>query len=584
MRFRIATLFTLIFALIFPTTLFAANPKAGATCSKAGLTQTYAGKKFTCIKSGKKLVWDKGTTIKVIPTPTPVSSSSTPTKFDEENIKVGDQCTSEYRGKTIINSKGAFVCKHDDISAYRWFVGEIQTTKETSTPTPVPLKIDWNQITSTDSGYKALFKSWNEFEINIPDEWKDMQDAYKQFSGGSGIFHLDKYFLGSERPKTELKINSISVETCKIPEVQNTTNNRGFPSEFESGRRKFIEERKFPGPKMKIQVVPIYAVDTAVPKNSPRDDYGRYLDFVTNWAEYSSDVPTSIQVQFPPKYLEFKGKVSSYPIYHENNDTNSDHQRFNRDVIAQVDSSIDFTGVDLVYIVAPAGTELLNLQQGVLGQMQTAEGTVKVGIVQYSYTLTNLNSIPKFNNFLVPYWWIHETYHGTFGLDDHYGDSTRGTIGLGGWSLMSGWGGDLSAWEKWLLGFYSDSQINCLAKDSTSITWLAPSSVRTSEKKMSIIYLSKHKAIIIESIRAAGLYYKIPKASQGVLVYEVDLEKVGHAQGLSLVLPTNRNPNIGAVPYGEATLRVGESVISNGQKITVLESGNFGDVVKVEKA
>ena len=91
-------------------------------------------------------------------------------------------------------------------------------------------------------------------------------------------------------------------------------------------------------------------------------------------------------------------------------------------------------------------------------------------------------------------------------------------------------------------------------------------------------------AIIIESIRAAGLYYKIPKASQGVLVYEVDLEKVGHAQGLSLVLPTNRNPNIGAVPYGEATLRVGESVISNGQKITVLESGNFGDVVKVEKA
>ena len=89
---------------------------------------------------------------------------------------------------------------------------------------------------------------------------------------------------------------------------------------------------------------------------------------------------------------------------------------------------------------------------------------------------------PKFNNFLVPYWWIHETYHGTFGLDDHYGDSTRGTIGLGGWSLMSGWGGDLSAWEKWLLGFYSDSQINCLAKDSTSISAPTPKVVEAAKR------------------------------------------------------------------------------------------------------
>jgi len=33
---------------------------AGATCSKVGLTQVVSGKKFTCIKSGKKTVWDKG--------------------------------------------------------------------------------------------------------------------------------------------------------------------------------------------------------------------------------------------------------------------------------------------------------------------------------------------------------------------------------------------------------------------------------------------------------------------------------------------------------------------------------------------
>jgi hypothetical protein len=40
--------------------------KAGAKCTKVGVTASVGGKKFTCIKSGKKLVWNKGTTIKKV--------------------------------------------------------------------------------------------------------------------------------------------------------------------------------------------------------------------------------------------------------------------------------------------------------------------------------------------------------------------------------------------------------------------------------------------------------------------------------------------------------------------------------------
>jgi hypothetical protein len=40
--------------------------KAGGKCSKAGATSTYAGKKFICIKSGGKLVWNKGVTVKKV--------------------------------------------------------------------------------------------------------------------------------------------------------------------------------------------------------------------------------------------------------------------------------------------------------------------------------------------------------------------------------------------------------------------------------------------------------------------------------------------------------------------------------------
>ena len=51
------------------TPTMAATPKAGAKCSKLGTTTIAAGKKFTCIKTGSKTVWNKGVTIKK-PAPT----------------------------------------------------------------------------------------------------------------------------------------------------------------------------------------------------------------------------------------------------------------------------------------------------------------------------------------------------------------------------------------------------------------------------------------------------------------------------------------------------------------------------------
>ena len=61
---KIAILF-LTFSLLGVSPALAVT-KAGAKCSKAGATATSAGKKFTCIKSSGKLVWNKGVTIKKV--------------------------------------------------------------------------------------------------------------------------------------------------------------------------------------------------------------------------------------------------------------------------------------------------------------------------------------------------------------------------------------------------------------------------------------------------------------------------------------------------------------------------------------
>jgi hypothetical protein len=61
--------------LLIPAT---AAAKAGAKCTKAGITEVVKDKSYTCVKSGKKLVWNKGVVIK-----TPTST----TALDSVNYK-----------------------------------------------------------------------------------------------------------------------------------------------------------------------------------------------------------------------------------------------------------------------------------------------------------------------------------------------------------------------------------------------------------------------------------------------------------------------------------------------------------------
>jgi len=62
---------TLIATLLVPMQANAATAKAGSKCTKLKATQIGGAKKFTCIKSGTKLVWDKGVAVPKASTPKP---------------------------------------------------------------------------------------------------------------------------------------------------------------------------------------------------------------------------------------------------------------------------------------------------------------------------------------------------------------------------------------------------------------------------------------------------------------------------------------------------------------------------------
>ena len=73
---KVALSILLITSLLVPVSAQAATAKAGASCPKAKATQTVGTKKFTCIKSGKKLVWDKGVTVPKAATPKPTATTA----------------------------------------------------------------------------------------------------------------------------------------------------------------------------------------------------------------------------------------------------------------------------------------------------------------------------------------------------------------------------------------------------------------------------------------------------------------------------------------------------------------------------
>ena len=95
---------TLILSLAGTSFIAHAAVKAGSSCSKAGMSSVSGGKKFTCVKSGKKLVWDKGV---LVPVTKPAPSASA--KPVVVQAKEGDSC--EKMGVQAKDSTGLLECR-----------------------------------------------------------------------------------------------------------------------------------------------------------------------------------------------------------------------------------------------------------------------------------------------------------------------------------------------------------------------------------------------------------------------------------------------------------------------------------------
>lgn len=450
---------------------------------------------------------------------------------------------------------------------YRWAVKKSPVVKPTPTPAPVPNPTP----TPVESVSSKYFKTPCDIDPLTPQEWKEFESWFKNQQACSGPLRVPVDFLKTE-PTVSQSESLVNIEECKIKNNKQKQNTLAFPT---ADQKSYWDKTKHPGPNSVFQVIPIYTKDAPRNGKSPLDDYSKYFDFVSEWVKGSSDNGSSVKFNVPKEYLEFDKNISEYNLIHER--THENALRFNKDLVSAVDKYIDFSSADFVIIVLPAGSPGGIVQQAGLMQINTDEGSVSASI----FPPYNVSSFYRASNFVHPMWWIHEMQHVSLGFDDNNRNFEDGMFEFG---IMSRYAAsDLLGWHKWLAEFWGDKQVSCISKTETSITWIAPSSTKTNKNKLIVIPITPTKVVVIESLRSVGLNYKMPEESEGALVYVVDTSLTSSHDGMRILVPENRKITSPTFSNSDAPLKIKDYILVHGLKITVVESGEFGDVIKVEK-
>lgn len=365
------------------------------------------------------------------------------------------------------------------------------------------------------------------------------------------------------------KVSNFSdLSTCRIAEAETSSRPHmatGFP---------IPAERAVMDSQVIVQVVPSDFIDARSSSN-PAKDIADATKAVSDFYSRMSNGKTKIIWRIPTKYFSLDSKTSDYKLGDFRGDI-SGYFRYAKDAIAKSDESINFSGADVVAFVAPP---TITDQQigGFIAEAATANGSGAV--------VTNEKTI--YNNYIVGgdqvrdiFNWIHEFGH-MLGMTDNGGQSGGSAMGF---DIMLWYGvPELSIWNRFLLGISEPGNINCVTNSEPTTHWLRPVESKSKETKGVVIPLTETKALVVESRRRLGYDTLIGQESQGALVYLIDTSKSGSEGSASFKAVGPARMSLIAQWSLDSPLKKGESVTAEGWTVSVIESGSFGDVVKVEK-
>jgi hypothetical protein len=434
-----------------------------------------------------------------------------------------------------------------------------------------------------------------EKDPKVPKAWKEYQDITWNYPACPHPYRYVSGKLSSKTPKTVQNNRSelLSVDQCMI-------------SNFWATKRAEQARGEILGPNYTLQLVPFQSPDYKMNSN-PQKDYKDWIKSFEDVMNKSSDLPFNFKVVVPDKYFMLPNTLKSYDIgfkhfWDDPVPTEKVPQpgvmRLMQDVVNVADPAIDFSKANHMWVIGPPNAKRKDLISWDLYNytIQTQEKLMKrLYLAQnpfdYKFDLKNRSANDK------KYGKQTSNYifdgSGTLGWSHYWGHSSgtfttfaavHGHPGqMMDWGIMQSKDSDWLALHKWILQMISDDQVRCAPKDKVTTHWLKPSTIKGGYEKLLMVPLSGSDYLAVESIRPYGYSYKIPKCQQGALVYVASRYGQGWNDKTIQVpstTPKKKCPGRGASAKG--ALVSGDSVSYGGVKITVVEAGDFGDVVRVE--
>ena len=434
-----------------------------------------------------------------------------------------------------------------------------------------------------------------EKDPKVPAAWKAYQDITWNYPACPHPYRYVSGKLTSKTPKTVQNNRSelLSVDQCMI-------------ANFWATKRAEQSRGEVLGPNYTLQLVPFQSPDYKM-KSNPQDDYKVWIKAFEDVMNKSSDLPFNFKVVVPDKYFMLPNTLKSYEIgykYWEDYPDPRDKavqpgvMRLVQDVVTAADPQIDFSKANHMWIIGPPTANRKDLISWDLYKytIQTQEKLMKrLYLAQnpfdYKFDLKNRSQNDKKygkmkSNYIFDgsgalgwshYWGHSSGTFTTFASVQGYPDQMMD------WGIMQKKDSDWLALHKWILQMISDDQVRCAPKDKVTTHWLKPSTIKGGYEKLLMVPISSSDYLAVESIRPYGYSYKIPKCQQGALVYVAHLYGQGFNEKTIHVPATTKKKGCpGRGPSELGALVKGDSVSYGGVKITVVESGDFGDVVRVE--
>jgi hypothetical protein len=414
-----------------------------------------------------------------------------------------------------------------------------------------------------------------EKDPKVPAAWKKYQDFTWNYPTCP---HPYRYVSGKLTPKTPKTAQSdrselLTVDQCMI-------------ANFWGTQRAKQARGEILGPNYTLQFVPFQTPDYKV-KSNPQKDYKDWVKAMEDVMNKQSDLPFNFKIIVPDKYFMIPNELKTYGVGSKSGGNMSTYLKLAQDVVAAADPEINFAGSNTVWFVGPPNSKKIHLSglalynQNIVTQEKTFSKSFVTGH-PYAYELKNRQKSGNEFDGSGALGFMHEWGHSS-GTFTHISEVVGQPNQMMNWSVMFQKDADWLALHKWILQMISDEQVRCAPKNKVSTHWLKPSTIKGGYEKLLMIPLSSSDYLAVESIRPYGYSFKIPKCQQGALVYVASRYGQGYSER-TIHIPSNTKKSKcpGQTISEKGALVKGDSVSYGGVKITVVEAGDFGDVVRVE--